>query len=244
MKTALLGIIMAAGFALPTLPSLGIGDFERGNRLYRQGHYAEAVTAYQQALAHGKDTPEVHYNLGTALLQMKKYAEAEQQLRAALTTVDPALRQHVSYNLGNRFLEEARAAQDTAQTQKLLDSAIDAYKQSLRLQPDDKDAKWNLELALRDKKDEKKDSGGGGGGGGNQNQDQNQKNPSSSGGGAGNSQSPSAPNGQQQGAAPQRQPLSPQQADRILSAAEQDERQLYKERLKKGQREMPVTRDW
>ncbi len=34
------------------------------------------------------------------------------------------------------------------------------------------------------------------------------------------------------------------QADRILSAAENDERQLYKDKVRKGNREMQVTRDW
>jgi hypothetical protein len=34
------------------------------------------------------------------------------------------------------------------------------------------------------------------------------------------------------------------QADRILSAAEQDERQLYRDRVKQGRREIPVARDW
>jgi hypothetical protein len=35
-----------------------------------------------------------------------------------------------------------------------------------------------------------------------------------------------------------------EQADRILSAIEQDERELTREKLKKGQRRTPVARDW
>src|SRR5207253_6116309 len=126
MKSALLAAVVIGSLSIPTF---GIGDFERGNRLYRQGHFAEAVVAYQQAIAHGKDTPELEYNLGTTLLQLGKYAEAEQHFKAALTNVDPALRQKTYYNLGNRFLDEARNVQevDTARTNMLLDSAIVAY---------------------------------------------------------------------------------------------------------------------
>jgi tetratricopeptide (TPR) repeat protein len=241
MKSGIFALVTIGTLALP---NFGIGAFERGNRLYRQGKFADAATAYLDAIAHGKNTPEVHYNLGTALLQLGKYKEAEQHLKGALTSVDPIFREKVYYNLGNRFLEEARGEpmrRDTAQKNALLDSAVVAYKQALRLQPPDRDAKWNLELALRDQKKDKQS--GGGGGQQNQSQDQNQK-AKGGGGGNGRSQSPTSPSGQQQGATPEKKPMSPDQADRILSAAEQDERQLYKERLKKGQREMPVTRDW
>jgi hypothetical protein len=38
--------------------------------------------------------------------------------------------------------------------------------------------------------------------------------------------------------------MSQEQADRILSAVEQDERDLTREKLRKGQRRTPVRRDW
>jgi hypothetical protein len=40
------------------------------------------------------------------------------------------------------------------------------------------------------------------------------------------------------------QPMSQEQADRILSAIEQDERDLTREKLRRGQRRVPVLRDW
>jgi hypothetical protein len=38
--------------------------------------------------------------------------------------------------------------------------------------------------------------------------------------------------------------MSEEEADRVLSAVEQDERQLTREKLRKGQRRTPVSRDW
>ncbi len=52
------------------LVAFSIGDKERGNRLYRAGKYAEAATAYAQALKNGDDSPELHYDYATALLQL------------------------------------------------------------------------------------------------------------------------------------------------------------------------------
>jgi Ca-activated chloride channel family protein len=237
MKLTLVGAF-AATLALGVL---GIGDFERGNRLYREGKFGQAAAAYRKAIESGKNTPEVHYNLGTALLGMKRYAEAETELRAALSSVDPELRQRVHYNLGNRFLEEARSAQDQATVPQLLESAIEAYKQSLRLLPADMPSKWNLELALRDQEKDKQQQPQSGNQQ-DQNQGQNDQEKQQAGGG-GNNAAPSSPQNDP-GESPQPKPLTDAQADRILSAAEEDERELYKDRLKKGQREMPVLRDW
>lgn len=222
-----------------------IGGMEKGNRLYRKGHFAEAVQEYENVLKSGKDSPELRYNLGTAYLKLGKYEDAEKHLRLALRDVSPKIRQPGSYNLGNRFLEDARkGGADQQATSQMLDGAIESYKQALRLNPSDMDAKWNLELALREKEKQNKSPSGGG---------QNEKNPSNSqnkspnaGGGAGNSSQgqSSAGQGRNQGQSYEQRPLSQEQADRILSAVEQDERQLTREKLRKGERRSPVTRDW
>ena len=234
-----------AGLALVAwlaLPPFGTGDVERGNRHYREGRYAEAVEAYRAALARGRASPELHYNLGTALLQLGRYAEAEQHLREALRAADPELRHRAYYNLGNRYLLEARNGKpgEEARTH-LLDEAVDAYKEALRLQPGDQDAKWNLELALREQDRLPPQAQGGGGGESDQQQPQNQS--ANSQGGAG--QQPPMPSSTRSGDMP-RDPgaLTREQAERILSAAEQDERELFREQLRRGRREPPVARDW
>ena len=72
-----------------------------------------------------------------------------------------------------------------------------------------------------------------------------QQDNSQSGGGASSSQSQSqSGEGQNEGSAQEQQPLTKEQADQILSAIEQDERQLTRETLRKGQRRTSVTRDW
>lgn len=241
--------------------AFSIGDKERGNRLYRAGHYAEAAEAYAQALQAGDNSPELHYDYATALLRLGRYDEADRHFRAALRNTEPGLRERTLYNFGNRYLYAARAlkaagsaagggavgsGQGAAPAQPglggpaggqasapdpgpLLDAAITAYEQALRIDSRDFDAKWNLELALEQKQQrhgggggQKKTSGGGGGA---------QKNPTPQGQGSENNQQ-------------QRNQMNQAQADRILSAAENDERQLYKDKVRKGNREVQVTRDW
>lgn len=224
----------------------GIGELERGNRYYRAGKYTEAVREYEKAIKNGSESPEVRYNLGTALLQLGRYEDAERHLRLALREMRADVRQRAYYNLGNRFLEQARKGADQQTTGQLLDAALDSYKHALRLEPTDMDAKWNLELTLREQeKQNKSPSGGGQNEQQPRNNDQQDQAPSAGAGGGGSSQSQSsAGQGKQQGQQYEQRPMSQEQADRILSAVEQDERQLTREKLRKGERRSPVARDW
>jgi Ca-activated chloride channel family protein len=232
VTTGLLLALLTQGF--------GIGDVERGNRHYRAGRYAEAAAAYQEALRDGSDSPQLRYNLGTALLQLGRLEEAEQQLRAALAAVDPELRERAHYNLGNRFLAEARRSPGAAQAEQLA-AAIESYQQALRIAPGDTHAKWNLELALREQAEQQRrrqqqaEQ---------EEQDQAEEQQQSSAGGSGSEQSSAADAGAERGDTREQQSLEQRQADQILNAAEQDERELARERLRKGQRRTPVLRDW
>ena len=67
-----------------TATAFGIGDLEKGNRLYREGKYEDAVAAYQRVVESGKASPQVHYNLGTALLALGRYDEARVRVERAL----------------------------------------------------------------------------------------------------------------------------------------------------------------
>lgn len=224
-----------------------VGDVERGNRLFRAGKYEEAARVYQEVIAAGKAPAYVHYNLGTALLKLGRYSDAQQHLQMATrdTDGDAALRQRASYNLGNRYLEAARKG-DAAGEEKtqLLDAAVESYKQALRLDPNDMDAKWNLELALREQ--EKQNQSPQSGASNQRPQSQSDDKAPASGGGGGGSANQNQPSGQgnQRGQNYEQRPMSQEEADRVLSAVEQDERELTREKLKKGQRRTPVSRDW
>lgn len=83
------------------------------------------------------DDPLTRFNAGTGRLLAERQDAAE-ELEQAAALAPPDLLPRVLYNLGNAQL----AAGDPA-------AAIESYKDSLRLAPDQEDAKYNLELALQ-----------------------------------------------------------------------------------------------
>ncbi|MCK7469439.1 MAG: tetratricopeptide repeat protein [Desulfomicrobium escambiense] len=68
--------------------------------------YAEAVGLWTESVAYRPDDPEARYNLGAALVALKRYAEAETQLReaAALSSLDA----DAHYMLGKSLEEQGK----------------------------------------------------------------------------------------------------------------------------------------
>jgi tetratricopeptide (TPR) repeat protein len=124
-----------------------------GRQQYAEGHYRDSYQAFQRALSAGAD-PAVHFFLGASLYRMRRYDEAARSFREA--TSIPRLRQPAYYNLGNAYV---RASEEASAPEGLLRQAISAYEEALRLEPADSAAKWNLELALR-RRGEDRESGG------------------------------------------------------------------------------------
>lgn len=232
--------LSAAGVVAAALVLAAFGDAERGNRLFREGRYEEALAAYSEALEGGRDDAELRYNIGTTLLRLERYAEAERQFARALRSVDPALRTPTFYNLGLRFLHDGRGSPDPRAQARLLDAAVEAYRQALRLDPSDVDAKWNLEMALRDR--DEAAAAGGEGEDEQENQDQQQGEQAQQGGQGG----PPPPGGSRDrpGRAPAPGEMTREQAERVLGSVEQDERELFRDQLRDAQRDRPVLRDW
>lgn len=229
---------LAALVAVVLVTSAAVfGGIERGNRLYRGGQYEEAVEAYRAALGTRSDGPVLRYNLGTALLRLGRYAEAEEYLRGALADVDADTRGVVQYNLGQRFLEDARATADPAAAAVLYDAAVEAYRHALRQHPGDVDAKWNYELALQ----ERDDQATGGDAGDDQDQEQD---PQEGGEGEGLGSPGRGDPTPTAGEGADHTPMSVEEAERILAAIEQDERELFQDRLRQGRRDTPTERDW
>ena len=117
---------------------------KEGNKLFEQGKYRDAEKAYLDAQAEAPGRPELLYNLGNTLIKQKVYDQALQSLRQSMGKADKGLQQRAWYNAGNALFEMGR-----------FNEAIQAYVQSLRLNPSDRDAKSNLELAWRKLQDQK-----------------------------------------------------------------------------------------
>jgi len=108
------------------------------NRLYEQNRYPEAERAYLEAQAQAPGRPEISYNLGNTFIREKKYDQALQSLRQSIAKGNRGVQVNSWYNTGNALFDMGNYK-----------DAVQAYIQALRLNPADRDAKHNLELAQK-----------------------------------------------------------------------------------------------
>jgi Ca-activated chloride channel family protein len=119
---------------------------QRGERHYGRGEYREAYQAFAVALAEDS-TARLQFAAGAALYRLERYEESAARFRrAALGAGTPAERERALYNLGNAMV---RTAEEKPGEEQPLVDAVAAYEAALKLNPGDRDAKWNLEIALR-----------------------------------------------------------------------------------------------
>ena len=158
LLAALLAAVSALGQQMPERR-----EVRKGNRLYNKGEYQQSIERYGRALMLDPASFEATYNLGNALSKAEMYDKAEQmQNRAAADTLrSDTERAEAYYNLGN-----------TQFRQKKYQEALESYKRSLLLNPDDREAKYNYAYTKRLLDDEQKNGGGGGGDQNQQNKDQ------------------------------------------------------------------------
>ena len=120
---------------------------EDPDELYRQGRFAEAEKEYTQAdMDHPKDI-RFRYNRGCAAYQNSDYKGAAAAFTSVMRrTGDNETRFKTEYNLGNSTFKQGDFA-----------SAAAHYRQAILYNPDSEDARYNLELALREQQKQKKE---------------------------------------------------------------------------------------
>ena len=122
---------------------------DQGNALYRDGVYAAAAEKYRRAAEALPESAEIHFNLANSLLKAFQYVDAEEHYSQALRmTRDPWLESRIKFNLGILKYEQARNAMQTFRDARpMVDAALTYYRNSLAIDPDHPDARFNLELA-------------------------------------------------------------------------------------------------
>jgi len=115
-------------------------QIEKGNDWYRKKEYAQAKEAYTKALKADQSNTIAQFNSGNADHRLKNYEKAAASFEAAATSSrDPYIKAQALYNQGNALVKQNKIAE-----------AINAYKNSLRLNPNDNDVRENLQKALKE----------------------------------------------------------------------------------------------
>ncbi len=125
-------------FSDASLAKSAVSLSNQGTRAYQKGSFSDATRFYQEAAIENPRSTEIQFNLGNASHQQNNYTLALNSYQKALQSRNSIQKADTYYNLGNTFYRMGQ-----------LSSAIEAYKECLKLNPSDQDAKFNLELALK-----------------------------------------------------------------------------------------------
>ena len=154
MKKILLVILITLLCGTQAFAQVDRREVRAGNRAFKKEQWQKAEIDYKKALLKDSTSVAAQYNLANDLYREENYTEAEKYAKAALDSLSRSQKAPDAYfNQGDIFLQQRRWSE-----------AIEAFKSSLRLRPDDMDAKSNLAYAQKMLEKQQQDQ---------QNQDQN-----------------------------------------------------------------------
>lgn len=186
----------------------------KGNRNYEKSKYPESEIFYRKATDKKNASPDGIFNTGDALYKQKKYEEAGNQfIENVNRNEDNRKKSDGLYNLGNSLLMSNKVKE-----------SIDAYKGSLKMNPSNMEAKYNLayaqDLLKQQEQQQKQQQQQNKDGKGDQDKKNDQKKDQ-----AGNQDDKKQQN-QDQKDQQQQQSISKEDADRLLEALANDERSV------------------
>ncbi len=205
-----------------------------GNKLYEEGQYQEAEIKYRRALETDSGNFRALFNLGNALYKQGRFEEASEifDILSQIGTEEQE-RAKAFHNLGNAHMGSQRFGE-----------SIEAYKNALRLNPDDEDTRYNLAYAknfLEDPPEQEPQPEDQNGDGESEEDQEGQQPPPPGEDDSGDEyQQPDA------GPEPASDQLSPRDAERILDALNQQEQKVQEKINRDHQKREPVRteKEW
>ncbi len=242
-------IIFALTYSFGTFAQKAERDnIRKGNKEYRQEKYSMADARYKSALQVNPNSKEAIYNLANSSYKQGRWDEALTGYSKYITMekVNPISLSKAFHNMGNVYLH--KYPPNKGDTINYLDKAVESYKQSLRLNPNDEQTRYNLAVAQK-----LRSENGGGGGGKDQNKDKNNKdkNKNKDQNNKDKKDQDKNKDNKDQQKQDQKQ-MSPESAKQLLKAIEQDEKQTQdrvkqikiEERKQKNEDNRRNNKDW
>ena len=138
--TVLMGLITFAFGAAPGIDA------------YRDGKFEDAYSQFQQTLKSHPDSraeEKLQFDSGTAAYKLKDYNKALESFSQALLTPDTGLQSKGHYNLGNTLYQRGETEKSDDKKLSNWTDALNHYEQTLKLDPQDKDAKDNYDYVKK-----------------------------------------------------------------------------------------------
>jgi len=119
---------------------------------YRSGKFEDAYSQFQETIkSHPESRAEdkLQFDSGAAAYKLKDYSKALESFSQALLSRDTGLQSKGHYNLGNTLYQHGETQK--SDDKKLTDwtNALDHYEQTLKLDPQNKEAKENYDYVKR-----------------------------------------------------------------------------------------------
>ena len=116
-------------------PTARAEPLEEGLDAYAQGEYEAALKLLIDAQLQNPDRPALVYNIGNAYYKTGDFDSAYHHFNQVLESDDPDLKHNTRYNLGNTSFRRGD-----------LEEAIQHYEAALKIEPNDEQARQNIEF--------------------------------------------------------------------------------------------------
>ena len=127
---------------------------KEGNEAYNSGEFLQSNDLYSQSFKNDTSNLKAAFNNGNSSFMSGDFESSRNNFNQYLqSNITKEEKSKAYYNIGNSYLTEyAKSAQEnTGQSPNsdLLTNAVDNYKKSLRNNPTDEDARYNLSYAMK-----------------------------------------------------------------------------------------------
>jgi tetratricopeptide (TPR) repeat protein len=194
---------------------------------YNQKKFTDAEVNFKKGIEKASDSFEANFNLGDAYFKQKRYDESLKSFQSSLELAqDSILKAKTYHNIGNSLLKSEK-----------IKESIEAYKNALKINPNDRETKYNLSyaLSLLEKQQNQKQQN---------KQNQNQQNKDQQDKQEQNKDQQKDQKQENQNQQPQQNKISKEEAERILEALKNNEKDLQKQLRKKKGVPIKTEKDW
>ena len=143
MRKMIFFLILNILFAISAFAQSGHKQVTEGNKLYAEEKYDEANNKYRDALIDSPESPIINFNIGDVQYKKRNFEEAVKSYEKSTFSDEIKVQSGSYYNIGNTLYKMGK-----------LPESILAYKKALELNPEDEDAKYNLEYVREKLKDD------------------------------------------------------------------------------------------
>ncbi|TDI86263.1 MAG: tetratricopeptide repeat protein [Caldithrix sp.] len=242
MRKMILFLILNVFFVISAFAQGGHKQVTAGNKLYAEEKYDEANNKYRDALVENPESSIINFNIGDVQYKKRHFEEAIKSYEKSTSSDEIKVQSGSYYNIGNTLYKMGK-----------LPESISAYKKALELNPEDEDAKYNLEYVrakLKDKSEKQPQE--------NQQQQQEEQNQDKEQNSEEqkeeqqeqqqnnqeNQENPEEQQEQQQEQATEPKEISKEDAERLLNALQNEEKDLLKEQKPKRRGRPFRGKDW